>query len=104
MGYRSGYAQRRTCVSGGIERGRFLATPAGENLFEMKSSPGKRQHRVFHTLLGFRISTVFRKRNRANAKKPQTGAGWFEAFSVCPFWLKVGRQATLPFFLGKALI
>lgn len=54
--------------------------PAGENLIGMKSSPGKRQHRIFHTTFGFRTTTVIPYRNRDGAKKPQTGAGWLRLF------------------------
>jgi hypothetical protein len=49
-------------------------------MFGMKFSPGKRQLRVLHRLRGFRKTTVFPYRNRLDAKKPQTGAGWLRLF------------------------
>jgi hypothetical protein len=43
-----------------IKRGHLAVTPAGRNLFVMKSCPGKNQLRVFHRHWGFRKNPVFR--------------------------------------------
>ena len=57
--------------SAGIKRGRALATPAGEILFGMKSSPGKRKITVFH-----RTSVL-----RRNTGVPQKEPAWHEKTS-----------------------
>jgi hypothetical protein len=59
----------------GNRKGPLCSDPLPAKLVGMKSSPGKGHLRVIHRLRGFRKTTVFRYRNQAYAKKPQTGAG-----------------------------